>query len=404
MAIKAGQILHSGNGTVIDRIQTGGVSNLNIPEEKIYELGNYSSVATVRDIPELTFDLESTDVSTEVEALLHGEDPTTTANGHEFDFSNTMPLDVISPFKSAQGAFDIVKGIAVPYLTLENAVYRFGVGQNATQSFSLRGDSVYFIPGTPKFQEFTITSGTNQAYAFASTALTYTESGDTLYALSACVKNPTTHAYQRLFFGTDYTNTSAGITTLANWFTAGYTKLHVVYGTATAGTYDATVHQGTSVKPAALRAKDICGYVGDGAATPTLIHWAGVQSIEVQRQVQLTNDEEFCNSKYVSVDYDVPDVTGTIGVKSVNPADLFSKVAQVGNVATNVVVGPYSSTTVEVQVNLNNPDTGTTLKTIDVPDARFLLPAVQGRVQTKLEVSFRFTSDGGNLSVYKGTP
>jgi hypothetical protein len=47
MAIKGGQIIHAGNGVaVIDRIQTAGPGQLNIPTEKIYELGNYKSVAT----------------------------------------------------------------------------------------------------------------------------------------------------------------------------------------------------------------------------------------------------------------------------------------------------------------------------------------------------------------------
>ena len=49
MAIKAGQILHDAEGYVIDRIQSAGVGSLNIPEEKIKELGNFNTVATVRD-------------------------------------------------------------------------------------------------------------------------------------------------------------------------------------------------------------------------------------------------------------------------------------------------------------------------------------------------------------------
>lgn len=404
MAIKAGQILHSGHGFVIDRIQTGGVSNLNIPENKIFELGNFSSVSTVRDIPQLTFDLESTDVSTEVEALLHGKSPLLTANNEEFDFSRSMPLDIISPFKSAQGAYDVVKGIVVPYLTLDSVTYRFGVGQNATQSFTLQGDSVYFIPGTPVWQEFTLTAGANIPYTLANIAIEYVESGDSLYVLSACLKNPSTGASLRLFIGDDYTNTTTSVTVIQSAVANGYTKLHVTYGTAAAATYPVSVHQGTSVKPAAVRAKDVCVYVGNGAATPVLTRWAGVQNVEVTRKVTLENNEEFCNSKYVSIDYDVPDVTGTIGVKSVNPSDLWTKIAQVANVATNKIAGPYSSIPVEIQILINDPDTGVTLKSIDVPDARFLLPAVQGRVQTKLETSFRFTSDAGEMSVFKGTP
>lgn len=71
MAIKGGQIIHAGNGTtVIDRVQTGGPGQVSIPTEKINELGNQRSVATVRDTPDLTFGLESFDTSPEVETLV----------------------------------------------------------------------------------------------------------------------------------------------------------------------------------------------------------------------------------------------------------------------------------------------------------------------------------------------
>lgn len=401
MAIKAGQFLHDINGFVIDRIQTGGVSNLNIPEEKIYELGNFNTVATVRDIPDLSFDLESFDVSTEVESLLLGQDPTAAIDGDEFDLTSSIPLDVVSPFKSAQGAFDIVKGIAVPYLTLESATYRFGVRQNSTQQFSLRGDSVYYIPGTPMWEEFTLVDNT-LTYSFAETAKAYTESGDTLYALSACVKNPTTGVYKRLFFGQDYTNTSGGITTLVEWFDSGYTKLHVVYGTDTAGSYPQTVHQGVSVKPAAVRGKDIDVYIGNTAATPTFTRWNGVQSFEVNRRVNLDNDEEFGNNHYVAQDYDTADVTGSITLKPLDPDDLWDKIATIANVSTTEIAGPLTSVGLPVELRVSDPDSGARLKTFYVPDARFTLPSTQGRVQTKQTVQFNFTSDGGTLLIYKG--
>lgn len=404
MAIRAGQFLHSSNGFVIDRIQTGGPSSLNIPQEKIYELGNYQSVATVRDIPELSFEMESTDVSTEVEALLLGKTPSSITNGQQLDFINSIPLDIISPFKSAYGAYDIVKGVVVPYLTLDSVTYRMGVKANATQSFTLRGDSIFYTPGSPYFEEFTITSGTNQPYSLAHTAQVYTESGDTIYALSVCAKNPTSGAYKRLFYGTDYTNTSTTVTTLANLFTLGYTKLHVTYSSATAATYGTGVHEGVSVKPAAVRAKDINVYVSDGAATPTLLRWTGVQSFEVTRKVNLENNEEFGNSKYVSIDYDVPDVTGSIVVRSVDPADLWAKIAQIANVSTSVVTGPYSSSGLEVEVQVADPDTGTILKSFVIPDARFTVPNIQGRVQQKVDVTFPFQSDTGTVYVYRGTP
>jgi len=58
-AIKAGHVFARRSGYILDLIQTGGVSSLNNPPTKIYELANYQTVATLFDIPDLSFDLES---------------------------------------------------------------------------------------------------------------------------------------------------------------------------------------------------------------------------------------------------------------------------------------------------------------------------------------------------------
>lgn len=402
MAIKAGQILHDVHGFVIDRIQSAGVDNVNIPQEKIYELGNYQTVATIRDIPDLSFSIESLDVSCEMEALLTGEDPSALSGGEEFSFSDAMPLDIISPFKSGNGNFDIVKGIEVPYLTLESATYNFGVRQNSTQQFTLKGDSILYSPGTPKTVTATATGGTNQVYALGFTAIPYVEQGDTLYGYSVCVSNPTTKAYKRLFFGTEYTNTTTAVTIIPNIVAQGYTQVRIVSATATAGSYLQTVHEDTSVKPAAVRGKDVDVYISDGAATPTWTRWTGVQSFNINYRVNLEADEEFGNPHYVSQDYDTADVTGSVVMKPVDADALWDMIATIADVATNVTVGPYTSTPLPIQLRVYHPDTGTQLKTFEIEDARFTLPGVQGRVQTKLQTTFNFTSDGGNLTIVNG--
>ena len=401
MPIKAGQFLHDANGFVVDRIQTGGVGNLNIPEEKIYELGNYQTVATVLDVPDLSFDIESLDVSTEMEALATFNDPSTTSPGDEFDFTDQVPLDVISPFKSAQGAFDIVKGIVVPYLSLESVTYRMGVEQNATQQYSFRGDSVYYVPGTPYYQEFS-GDGSTAVFNFANAALKYQESGSDIYALSVCVVY-SDGTYSRLFHGDDYTDTSAAITLLdpANDTPAGST-IRVVYGSAVAGSYPQTVHENVSTKPAAVRGKDIDVYVADYDATTTFGRWTGVQSFEVTRRVNLENDKEFGNSHFVSQDYDTAEVSGSIGIKPRDLDDLWAKLHQTTGIATNEIVGPFVNVTLPIEIRISDPEAGSQVKTLYIPDASFSLPNTQGRVQTKQEVSLNFNSDGGQLLVYDG--
>lgn len=407
MSIRAGQILHDADGFVIDRIQQAGVGNVNIPEEKIYELGNFESVGTVRDIPDLSFDVESFDVSTELEALITGADPTAVLDGDEFDFANYQPLNILSPFKSANNAYDIIRGVAVPYLTLERSTYRFGLRANATQQHTFRGDSIFYVPGTPYFQEFTNTgAGT---YNFDNTAIVYELSGDDIFALSVHLYDSTSGMFRRLFLGADYTNTDQGITLLADE-SSDYDTIAVVYGSTVAATYPQsgvnpegnTVHEGSSVKPSAVRSKDIDVYIGDQSSTPVFTRWNDVQSFEVTRSVNLENDEEFGNAQFVDTSYDVADVTGSIGIKPRTPEDLFSKIHEIADVAEDRIIGPYTSATIPVELRISDPDSGNVLKTLYVPDARFTVPGIQGRVQTKLETTFSFTSDSGTLLVYEG--
>src|SRR4051812_22822974 len=116
MAIRAGQFVHDAQGFVLDRVQTGGVSNLNIPKTTIYELGDYNTVSNVFDIPDLSFDIDSLDVSCDVEALIHGVKPNAVTNNQAFTFNTTYPLDIISPFRAGNGTFNITNGIVVPNL------------------------------------------------------------------------------------------------------------------------------------------------------------------------------------------------------------------------------------------------------------------------------------------------
>lgn len=403
MAIKSGQFLHDANGFVVDRIQSGGASSLNIPEEKIKELGNYKTVATVRDTPDLSFDVESYDMTTEIEAIICGKDPTATVANDEFDFMNSMPIDVISPFK-ADGAYNIVKGIAIPYLTLESASYRFGVGENATQTFTFRGDSIYYVPGSPMYTELDLVGGATPTltYAFGDTALPYSQGGETMYALSVQVKNATTYEYRRLVRGADYTDTDTDVTLNEDWTARGYTSVHIVWGTATEEDYPQTVHASASVKPAAIRAKDIDVYVQTNEATPTLVRWTGVQSFDVTRSVTLENDEEFGNYNFVDQSYDEADVSGSVTIKPRDLDDLWSKLRQIANVPEGEIIGAHSSIPLGIEIRVSNPDGGARLKTFYIEDARFTLPAISGAVETRQEVTLDWSSDGGTVLIYDG--
>lgn len=107
--IKGGAILTVGNGaTVIDRIQTAGPGQVNIPTEKVNELGNYKSVATVRDTPDLTFSYESLDVSVECEALLTSQAPPRTVADGEITAAGTTLTSATAAFTAADAGRQVI--------------------------------------------------------------------------------------------------------------------------------------------------------------------------------------------------------------------------------------------------------------------------------------------------------
>ncbi len=512
MAIKGGQILHVSGGFVIDRIQTGGVTGINVNEDKIEELGNVESIGTVRDIPDLTFELESFDVTTELESILVGG-VNDEADGTLFDLAQNVPINVISPFK-ASGAFTVDGGVVVPYLSLESLSYSFAIGDPTTMTATLRGDSVFYVPGSV-FEEAFDGTGAQTVFVFTDGPAYQSVIGsDTHFALSVAVDG----VRQKL--GTDYTNDEDEVT-----FTtapgAGTGNVVVTYGSGVATTYPQTVHpiaiaaQGTltidtavttaddytidsktytlqdsltdsdgnvytggglaqtllnivsamdlsgvagtdyalsmtahpSVDMGAFASDDailtakVAGEAGDSIATtsnfnagtnkfdattlgttragvddvPAAIRgrdtyvsidggnsWLGVQSANVDWSVSLERDEEFGNSQIVGTDFDTPDVSGSVTMKPTDVDALFAQVQAIAGL-TGTAIANATEDPAEIDVEIITLDSaGVTTKTWIVPDAKFVVPQLQGSVGSKLEADFTFTSSSGVLQVYKG--
>lgn len=466
MSVKPGKFLTIGGGFLLDRLQSTGVSSPNVPTERILEVGNELAVETLRDIPTVPYELESLDTTLEAEAALCFLDEADLADGAVIRLTDAKPIDFVSPIKNAGSSKTSVRGVVVPQQYLESAAYRFGVRASATQTFTLRGDSQYTIPGTPYREEFAAAGGTT--LTFAHTAIKVVEKGEDVYALSVCIYK-SDGSYQRLFHGTDYSDTSAAVTLLATP-PVGSTIV-VCYGSATTATFAQTIHPTASVKPSAVRGKDIDLYVAIGPArsftiattdtdddivgtgsaftaadvgaivvgagipdgttiiaytdathvklsaaatatatgvvttlSPALIRWAGVQSVDLTWRVTLEDDDELGNPHHVSSDYDVPEVSGSITMRPVNIEYLFDRIAQIANVPTNQVAGLLSSAPLEMQIRITHPETGARLKTFRVPDARMIPPGINARVGQKIENQFTWASDTGDLELIKGEP
>lgn len=409
MAIKAGQILHVGNDSVvIDRIQTAGPGNLNIPTEKIFELGNYKSVATIRDVPDLSFSLESLDVSTEIEALLLNNPTYVAANG--YDLSLAKPLELASQFKSGLSATDpfaVVNSVGLPFLVMESIGYRFGLRDNARQTVSLRGDSIFYNPGATYVDEFTGTNTANQVVATTQPAY-QTDDGGTRRVLSVTVGS------QRLFLGKDYSEASGAVSNGAATATLTFfkaipvaSKIRLMYASPTVRSYPQSVHPSALVKPAAVRGKDIDIYLGgydpanvSGSAANKV---ASVQGVSADYRVTLEKDEEFGNYYAVANDFEVPAVTGSIDLKPASVANLVSLIRKLTGVSDPFkVVGATSSVALPLDIVIKDAvNANATLKRIHVPDARFTLPGFSGRANTRFTNTINFESDEGTMKVFK---
>lgn len=393
MAIKGGQILHVSGGFVIDRIQTGGVSGINVNEDRLEELGNVEAIGTIRDIPDLTFELESYDTTTELESILLGGD-NSESTGTAFNLADFVPINVLSPFKTS-GAYTTASAVAIPALSLESMSYSFSLTDPATMSATLRGDSVFYIPGSA-YEQLEDGTGAQTVFSFDNTALKSVISGDDYYGLSVEVDG------ERQRLGTDYTNDSAAVTFLTAP-PAGTDNVKIVYGSATVASYLQTVHDDT--KPAGVRGRDVFIRLGDGAATPAYTDWLGVQSANVDWRVTLERDEEFGNPQVVAQDFDVPETTGSITMKAATVSDLFDQIQAVAGITgTDIANATEDPPELEVEIKVTDPADGTTLKTLFVSDAKFTMPALQGSVGSKLESDFTFTSSSGALTIYKGDP
>jgi hypothetical protein len=410
VAIKAGQILHIGGGTiVIDRIQTGGPGQLNIPTTRIFELGNYESVAVVRDRPDLSFTLNSLDVSLEIEQFLTKNLVSATT----VDMSTVTPVNITTAFKPGidmPSPYDIVASVSMPWLTVESISYRFGLTDNASQEVTLRGSEIYYNPNSTFVQEYTGTNTANQVCSTAHTAYVY--NAEDLPRAALCVSLNG----RKLTYGTDYTEARGTLTAGAGTLTVTVLaavpvteKITITYASPFLTNYPQSVHPLATVKPAAVRGKDINVYVGGTGFNPADIpgskvnRWDGVQAVTLDWRQTLEADEEFGNPNVVSYDpTDVPDLSGTIEVRPSDVANFYKKLRQATGTATATeVIGPNSVVPLSLDVVINHPDTKQPIKWFQIDDARILPPGFQGQVQQKTNVTFNWTSDTGKLLVNK---
>ena len=407
LSIKGGDLLTVGDAVLAERLQTGGPGQVSLSPERVYELGNYLGTGILYDIPDLSFSMESLDASCAMEAMLLGTTQGALTAHQKLTLSQNIPFDIITEFKRGvndANSFDVYGSAVLPFLTTESVSYKFGLKDKAAQTVTLKGDTIYYPPGSAFRQHATGTNTANQTVVL--THKVYQNNDDVIngvrYALGVKLSSG-----KRLTLGTDYTE-AAVIVGSGPTYTVTVTILaavpstdgiDIVYASDTVANYPQNSHTVPSTtKPAAIRGRDIQVFVG---GTTLGNRWTSVQSVQADWKVTLDRDYEFGNTQLVAQDFFVPEVSGNIVVKPRNYADLFAKLKTIDGLSTlTEVAGALKTNPVQVLFVLHSPVDGSVLKTIEIPDAILTLPGFAGQVQQKLQFTIPFDSQAGVLNVY----
>jgi hypothetical protein len=414
MSVHAGTILHIGANNVIDRIQSAGLGDVRVPTEAIREVGNDKIVDKIPGDPDFTFTLETLDVSTEIEAWLTGKRGTgpgsaqapgaADADGTAYKWSDCGFVNITSPWKDPKtgSAGVVTAGHIIPGFYATRIRYRFGVSDQATEEVELSGGAFYYADGAPVEDQFT---GDGATVAFASTraAMAYRRGGaggaNFRKAFGVIVDGTL------MSEGVDYTQGPDNVGT--NVVTVTFTtapavgaKISFAYFTSNAEAFPDTRHASTVVKPAAVRGRNICVFLGSGG---NRVKVGGVQSFELEATLDSAVEREFCNDEIVGVTINGRDCTGTLVVRAKNADAFRDLLAKVTGVAATEVMGWLNTNQIPIEVQILNPkNTSQVLKTLYVDDAIFQPPGTPARVNTPTDFSFSWESATGDYTVYKG--
>lgn len=410
MSVPAGSILHVGGKNVIDRLQSAGLGDVNLPIETIREVGNREVVDKVTGEPDFTFSLESYDASTEPMAWLTGKvgagvgsaqapgeaDP----EGTEYSWLDaaTRALNIISPWKDAAtgSAGNIEAGILIPSYYPLKLTQRYGVTDNSTFTIELGGGAYYYGKFTPEEDYFT-GNGATKKFETAHPTVHYRKGGvdgTTFRDVFGVLVNG-----DMQIEGVDYEVTGGDGTKAAIEFTVAppnAADIRCVYFTEDAKAYPQTVHPATIVKPGAVRGKNIRIKL-DGQRA------GGGQSFELEASVEGEVEREMGNEEITGRTVNGTDTNGTFTVRSKDADAFFTLLKEITGVEEDEVYGWFNDHTVQLDIEIENPkNPGKLLKTVRVKEAKFQPPGTPARVNQPTDFAVSWASVDGSFSEFKG--
>lgn len=410
MSIPAGSLLHVGGRNVIDRLQSAGLGDVNLPIETIRETGNREVVDKVVGEPDFTFSMESYDASTEPMAWLTGKigagtgsaqapgaaDPEGT--GYSWLDAASRCMNIISPWKDAtSGSAGVIEaGVLIPGYYPIKLNQRYGVTDNSTFTIELGGGSFFYAKATPEEDYFT-GDGSTDEFETAEPTIHYRKggaAGTTFRDVFGVIVDGTLQTED-----VDYVVSGGNGTEATIEFTVAPetgADIRCCYFTSTEKAYPQTVHPSVVVKPGAVRGRNIRivingERVGNG------------QSFELEASVEGEVEREMGNEEIIGRTVNGTDVNGTFTVRSKDADAFFALLNEITGVEEDEVFGWFNDNTVSLDIEIENPkDPGKLLKTVRIKDAKFQPPGTPARVNQPTDFAIAWSSLNGDFTEFKG--
>jgi hypothetical protein len=419
MTVKAGSIITVAGQTVLQRLQTQGLTNAKIPIDTIREIGNDLVVDKVPTEPDFTFSLESLSVDCSIEAIIHGEKSTGPAPsqgagqsdpvGTEYPWQSAEAFTLVSPWKDPQSyaSGNVLGGHLIPGYFPQKLSYKFGVTENAMCTAEIRGGMFYYGAFAPTEDTF-IGNGTITTFTTAEPAVEFRRGGAGGTTFKTALGVLVNGVWQ--VEGEDYATSGGGpassATPVAVTFAiapAAAADVRIAYYTTNAHSYPDTVHESALVLPGAVRGRNVCLSVASGGAG-TWQRVYGIQTFTLDASFDITPERELCNDELIGFTVNSTDCTGSITMHAKEAAAFFAFLHQMTAVdTTEEVIGWLNLNPLRVKLEIMDPSNpGSVLKTLYVPDARFDIPGTPAKANAVVDFALDYESITGTYSAFKG--
>jgi hypothetical protein len=413
MAVNAGSIVTVGGRTVIDRLQSAGLGDVNTSYETIREVGNYNVVDKIPEDQEFTFSMESWDVSTDLEAWLTGKVAGSLASGqapgHDdpegtaYKWSDFGYVNITSPWKDEQGSdkYEVVAGHALPGYFPTSYAVQLGVSDNAATTVELAGGRYYYALGAP-VEEYASGTGNKTAFTTADPVIQHRIGGadgtsfDWVWGVLVGKKFMTP--------GTDYTveaeDGETATITFAQAPPAGTDNVRFVYFTTATKTYPQAVHPDTITKPGAVKGRNIAVFLHTKTGRVKLPR---LQSWSMDASVETDVEREFGNVDIVDRTVNGRDVNGNLTVRARDAEAFVDFLKLITGVDTDEVYGNDNQLAQGMEVVIFNPkNPAQVLKTYWIEDAIVSVPGTPAQVNSPTDFAVSWASLDGDFAAIKG--